>query len=436
MGVLGFLRRLTQSNLFPHHVRRELQRESAKGRAVESELRGSYARVERQTVGYALEPAQASEILKREMERYKMAEARFAAMDLADLKVELALRESESELRAIYENALDSMIVLDDERRILGANGSAQQLFDMSLAQMTKLRWDDLIPPNQLPGKEERWAAFLHGGTKRGELDVQRADGCQRIVAFSSRANIVPGKHLFTLRDITDHREAEDSLRFLSHRLIQLQDSERRRIARELHDSTGQSLAALQMHLETVRQASAQLPEKARKALDEAANTCQTCTTDIRTISYLLHPPLLDDVGLMPALEWYVSGFSERSGIHVTREVNPPETPLSKDLNTALFRIIQEALTNIHKHSESKEAKIRLCQTDGQLVLEISDKGKGLDPVRVLGRRRGVHGLGVGITGMRERVRQLGGTLEITAANPGTLVRATFSLKEEEHGKL
>lgn len=361
------------------------------------------------------------------------------SLDLVDrFQAELALRESESELRAIYENALDSMIVLDDERRILGANESAQQLFDMPLAQMTQLRWDDLIPPSQLSGLEERWGSFLLGGTKRGELDVRRADGCQRIVAFSCRANIVPGKHLFTLRDITDHREAEDSLRFLSHRLMQMQDGERRRIARELHDSTGQSLAALQIHLEAVRAAAPDLLPKASKALDEATTTCNGCITEIRTISYLLHPPLLDEVGLMPALEWYVSGFSERSGIHVTREVTAPEARLSKDLNTALFRIIQEALTNIHKHSESQEAMIRLCADEAVLVLEISDNGKGLDPARLQGRRKGVQGLGVGITGMRERVRQLGGTLEITAANPGTLVRATFPFvtKEEEHGDL
>ena len=356
-------------------------------------------------------------------------------LDLADrLKAELELRDRESQLRAIYENALDSMVVLDDERRVIDANDSAQQLFRMSLEKMRGARWDDLIPPERLAGLDERWRQFLASdGARRGEVEVRRADGHARLVAFSSRSNIVPGRHLITIRDITDHREAEDSLRLLSHRLMRLQDEERRRIARELHDSTGQCLASIRMHLETVQRVAAELPESAQKALQDAVSTCQTCTADIRTISYLLHPPLLDEVGLLPALDWYVSGFSERSGIKVTQEIAEPDTPLSKDLNTALFRIIQEALANIHKHAESKEAKVRLYCENHFVVLEIGDRGKGFDPSQVEGRREGVRGLGVGITGMRERVRQLQGTLEIAAASPGTLVRATFPIREEEH---
>jgi PAS domain S-box-containing protein len=357
-------------------------------------------------------------------------------LDLADrMKAELAVRDRESQLRAIYENALDSMIVLNDARRVIDANESAQQLFGMSLEKMCEACWDDLIPPEQLAGLDKRWRAFQQSsGMRRGEVEVRRADGRARLVAFSARANIVSGRHLITIRDITDHREAEDSLRLLSHRLMRLQDEERRRIARELHDSTGQCLASIRMQLETVQRAVPELPGNAQKALDEAVSTCQTCTADIRTISYLLHPPLLDEVGLVPALDWYVSGFSERSGIKVMQEVRAPGTRLSKDLNTALFRIIQEALVNIHKHAESKEARVRLHCQNNTLVLEIRDYGKGFDPSVVEGRRKGVRGLGVGITGMRERVRQLHGTLEIATANPGTLVRATFPVMEEHHG--
>jgi PAS domain S-box-containing protein len=357
-------------------------------------------------------------------------------LDLADrMKAELALRDRESQLRAIYENALDSMIVLDDARRVIDANESAQQLFAMSLEEMRGARWDDLLPREGREGLDERWAEFLQaGGSRRGEVDVRRADGCARAVAFRSRANIARGRHLMTLRDITDHRQAEDSLRLLSHRLMRLQDEERRRIARELHDSTGQGLAAIRMHLETIQRAVPEPPDGARKALEEALSTCQTCSADLRTVSYLLHPPLLDELGLMPALDWYVSGFSERSGIQVTQEISEPRAPLSKDLNTALFRIIQEALVNIHKHAESQEARVRMYCRNNTLVLEISDNGKGFDPSLLEGRREGVRGLGVGITGMRERVRQLHGTLETAAANPGTLVRATFPIREEYHG--
>jgi two-component system, NarL family, sensor kinase len=235
------------------------------------------------------------------------------------------------------------------------------------------------------------------------------------------------------LRDVTEHREAEDSLRLLSQRLIRLQDDERRRIARELHDSTGQHLAALGMHLNAIAAAGEDLPPKIRNSATEAVEICRSCSADIRTISYLLHPPLLDEVGLLPALEWYVSGFSDRSGIIVKREIGKPSEPFPKDLNTSLFRIIQEALANIHKHADSKEARVRLHCTDGQIVLEISDSGTGIDPARLRNGRNGARGLGVGITGMRERVRQLGGTLEIEPANPGTLIRATFPIMEESN---
>jgi signal transduction histidine kinase len=315
---------------------------------------------------------------------------------------------------------------------VIDANGSALQIFGYSLPEMQALRWDALIPTERLIGLEERWKAFLEGGAKRGEVDVRKADGCSRLVVFSSRANILPGRHLITLKDITDHREAEDSLRLLSHRLMRLQDDERRRIARELHDSTGQSLAALRMHLDAIGVAAPAMPEEARKSLGEAEEICRSCTSDIRTISYLLHPPLLDEVGLLPALEWYVSGFSERSGVKVHKEISEPGKPLSRELNTALFRILQEAMANIHKHADSKEAKIRLFGNGDSVVLEISDTGKGIDPLRLESRRNGVRGLGVGLTGMRERVRQLGGTLMIEPANPGTVIRATFPIGADE----
>lgn len=355
-------------------------------------------------------------------------------LDLAErTKTEVALRDSESQLRAIFEHSLDAKVLLDDERRVLDANESAVNLFGYSRAALRGLRWDSLLAADWVPGIEERWERFCREGGKRGEVNVRRADGNSRLVAFSSRANILPGRHLVILKDITDHREAEESLRLLSHRLMRLQDDERRRIARELHDSTGQSLAALRMHLDTIAAANPALPAKAQKSLKDATEICRTCSNEIRTISYLLHPPLLDEVGLLPALEWYIAGFNERSGVRVTYEISEPLANLTRELNTALFRIIQEALANTHKHAESKDASIRLHRCQGSVVLEIRDTGKGIDPAR-LNSRPGVKGLGVGITGMKERVRQLGGTLAIEAANPGTLVRAIFPIKEEVDG--
>ena len=359
---------------------------------------------------------------------------RLLLSDLADrVKTEVALRDSESQLRAVFENALDAMVLLDDSRRILDANGSAQELFGYGTAELCTTRWDKLIPAKQLLGIDDNWQRLMDEGNKRGEIEVRRSNGCTRVVSFSSRANIQPGKHLLTLRDITDHRVAEDSLRSLSHRLVRLQDDERRRIARELHDSTGQYLAALAMHLDVIAGASDGLPERARKSAAEAVEICRNSSADLRTISYLLHPPLLDEIGLVPALEWYVSGFSERSGVIVTCEIGEIGKSLPKELNTTLFRIIQEALTNIHKHASSKDAKIRLSDANGKVVLEISDSGTGIDPARLRNGRGGASGFGVGITGMRERVRQLCGTLEIEPANPGTLIRAIFPVVKESN---
>ena len=360
---------------------------------------------------------------------------RHLLLDLADrMKAEIALRDHEQQLRAMFENALDGMVLLDDERKVLDANESALQLFGYSLPEIQELKWDALIPAERLAGLAERWNIFLGGGTKRGEMEVRRASGCSRLVAFSSRANILPGRHLMTLRDITDHREADDSLHLLSQRLMCLQDEERRRIARELHDGTGQCLAAVRMNLDAIATAAPELPAKAQRSLAEAGEICKSCAADIRTISYLLHPPLLDEAGLLPALEWFVTGFSERSGVKVAREISEPGKPLTRELNTALFRIIQEALANIHKHAESKLAIIRMYGDDNKIILEIRDTGKGIDPLRLQNRRNGVRGLGVGITGMRERVRQLGGTLEIEPASPGTMVRATFPIMGETNG--
>ena len=426
---MNFSRTLRQRNR--GRASQDPGREPAVGMAEDAELQRSCQALEKELV-------QAKSELEAQVDG-KTEELRKAnrqlVMDLADrLKTESALRDSESQLRAIYENALDSMIVLDDARRVIEANESAQQLFAMSPESLRQVEWDDLIPVERQVGIEEWWRAFLTGGVKRGEMDVRRADGQQRLVAFSSRANILPGRHLVTLRDITEQREAEDSLRMLSHRLMHLQDEERRRIARELHDSTGQSLAAMQMYLDAISATARSMTPKARKALEDAIKMCKSCTTDIRTISYLLHPPLLDELGLLPALEWYVAGFRERSGIDIAEEIGELELPLSQDLNTALFRIIQEALTNIRKHAESSKATIRLRCEDSTLILEIKDSGKGFEAERIGKRRQGVNGLGVGITGMRERVRQLGGTLEITKENPGTLVRAKFPIREVEDG--
>jgi signal transduction histidine kinase len=221
---------------------------------------------------------------------------------------------------------------------------------------------------------------------------------------------------------------ANQSLRGLSARLLQLQDDERRRIARELHDSVGQMLAALNMNLSTVR-ADVERLAKTANALVDSENLVNQMSTEVRTISHLLHPPLLDEAGLSSALRWYVDGFSVRSKIRVDLDLPEDFGRLPRESETAIFRVVQECLTNIHRHSESSIARIRIRQRDHEVMAEIEDKGKGIPPEKQM--EMASNGTpGVGIRGMRERIRQLGGTLEINSNGSGTVVVVKLPIPE------
>jgi len=217
--------------------------------------------------------------------------------------------------------------------------------------------------------------------------------------------------------------EANESLRDLTSKLLHMQDQERRRLARELHDSVGQILAAIAMNMGTLaRQA---IPEDASRLIEDNNQLLEQVSREIRTISHLLHPPLLEDAGLAAALDLYIKGFSERSRIPI--EINLPEDlpRLSQDLEISLFRLVQECLTNIHKHSGAKSAAVRIAIDDGNLSLAVSDDGGGISP----GKSHGV-----GFTGMQERVRQLDGSFKVASSSQGTVVTATFPLRKATEG--
>lgn len=230
----------------------------------------------------------------------------------------------------------------------------------------------------------------------------------------------------------TELDTANKNLRDLSARLLQLRDEERRRIARELHDSVGQLLAALTMNLSAVRVDIEQLTRTASTLTDSEA-LVQEMSKEVRTISHLLHPPLLDEAGLVSALRWYVDGFAQRSNIKVDLDFPDDFRRLSREMETAIFRVVQECLTNIHRHSESPVAKIRIRQSDGQVVVEVQDRGKGIPPDK-LNEMTAVGAPGVGIRGMRERLRQLGGDIEITSNGSGAVVTAWLPIKESSRG--
>jgi two-component system NarL family sensor kinase len=207
---------------------------------------------------------------------------------------------------------------------------------------------------------------------------------------------------------------------------LRLQDEERRRIARDLHDSTGQDLVALAT---TLSQLHSSIPSSSRK-LRKLASQCQAladqCVREVRTLSYLLHPPMLDEAGLEDAIRYYAGGFTERTGIEVELEISRRLGRMKPDAEMALFRVVQESLTNIQRHSGSSQARIRIERDPEKITLEISDKGRGIPGN--LPRQNGKlsHGLGVGIPSMHERVKHIGGQLDIESSSNGTTVRVTI----------
>ena len=231
------------------------------------------------------------------------------------------------------------------------------------------------------------------------------------------------------VQDITALKRAENTVRWLSGRLLQSRDDERRRLARDLHDSLGQILTAVKMNLSYVGREAESLDERGRNAVTESKELIDSCIKEVRTLSHLLHPPMLDEVGLLPAIRWFVNGFSQRSGIHVNLDLPSTLRRMPIELEIAVFRAVQESLTNVHRHSGSATATVRLTTQDGEIQLEVTDEGCGI-PSQKLAVKPESPVIGIGILGMRERMCQLGGRLEISSANKGTSVYVSLPLKE------
>jgi signal transduction histidine kinase len=227
---------------------------------------------------------------------------------------------------------------------------------------------------------------------------------------------------LFAASDITERKKLEDDLMRLTGRLVHVQDEERRRIARELHDETAQNLFGISMNLAKLRQHSEGLDRQQIQIVEDSKTLTDLSMRGVRTLSYLLHPPLLDQAGLVAAVQWYVEGFVKRSDIPVELFVDDIGR-LDSELETALFRIVQEGLTNIHRHSGGSNASIRLQSNDGHVVLVIRDDGHGIASTSTRSPD-GIDTLGVGIPGMRQRLLQLGGTLDVVSSDEGTIVTA------------
>jgi len=369
---------------------------------------------------------------------------------------------TQSKLAAIVGSSDDAIISKDLNGIMTSWNDGAQRLFGWTALEAVGRPVTILIPPDLLH-EETEILRRLRAGERIEHYETVRVsksgkkmevsltvspirDVTGRVVGASKIARDISERVRTEAQLKAAHGELEQRVRErtaelreknnelvnqavlvqeLSARLLRLQDEERRRIARELHDSVGQALAIMGMNLADVEKEKGKLSETAGKCVEASANLLQQVSQEIRTISHLLHPPLLDEVGLVSALKWYIDGFSERSKIEVSLDMPENFERLTNDLEISVFRIVQECLTNIHRHSESTKAAIRVALVEGHIRLEVRDEGKGIPPEKQ-DSLNSSGAVGVGFRGMRERVRQLGGTLEIRSSAAGTIVLATF----------
>ncbi len=351
------------------------------------------------------------------------------------------LQGAEHPYRVLVETMNEGAATLDKDGTVLYGNASFARILGVPL--------EDVIgTPLQkyFTLQEQLKLRALIGdgleGESRGEVSLARSDGQRRLVRFS-----LSPVHDFGIRTIcvvaTDMTElsganealksSEDTLRNLSGRLLRLQDEERRRISRDLHDVTGQKLALLSMDLSGIlKKKIIAKDEDTNRLLLESISLSNEVNKEIRTLSYLLHPPLLDELGLPSAVEWFTQGFENRTGIHVSVDIPSSLVRLTPDVEVALFRIVQESLANVHRYSGSATAYVRARSDAGEVRLEIGDFGKGMSEESKIPNRTSVAPLGVGIQGMKERLRQLSGTLEIISQpGKGTLVTAILPISSQ-----
>jgi signal transduction histidine kinase len=245
--------------------------------------------------------------------------------------------------------------------------------------------------------------------------------------ALGERATELEQKNSQIVQQASELEASNLSLRDLSSRLLRVQDEERRRVARELHDSTGQALALLSINVAALQQEADSRDPELGKMVGNVEQSVRQLSDDVRTISYLLHPPLLDEMGLRSAIRWFAEGFSERSKIQVNLDQLSDPGRLSLDLETAIFRVVQECLTNIHRHSGSAKAAIRLEKCSQGILLEVVDEGKGIPAGKMTGIGSGA-GMGLGLRGIGERVKSFGGDMKIESTQEGTRIKVILPI--------
>src|SRR5438874_1053272 len=344
-------------------------------------------------------------------------------------KTEYAARQSQEIVNAFFSSSAIGFGILDSQFRYTRVNDV--------LPRMAGLKPEDLLgtPVSEVFAETGlRAETVLRGVIESGQPVLDRE--------VSARLPGKPGDlrhwlvNYFPIRedggavtqvgvtavDVTARRNAEDALRTLSGRLLGIQDQERRRIARELHDSLGQYLAGLKIAVDMLASRSPQQDP----LLVECADILERAIAETRTLSHLLHPPLLDEAGFASAASWFVAGFSQRSGIPVSLDLPPDLQRLPEAIEIALFRVLQESLTNVHRHSRAKSAEISLDVDAEQVTIEIRDHGRGMPPHIIRQIEAETSKLGVGLAGIRERIHELGGKFVVSSSAHGTTVHASI----------
>ena len=357
-------------------------------------------------------------------------------------EVERSLQRREADLAEVLENAVEGVQQVGPDRRIIWAN---QALLKLLQYEQQEYLGQDLQTFHADSGVFENFWQRLMTGEDLYDFpaELRCKDGSLKSVLIHSNGRWENGRFVHTrcfIRDVTEKKRMEEALREsesrlrhakeelqslveqrtsalrrLSAQVLSLQDMERRRLARELHDSLGQYLVGLKLNVDVLRQAPDNLSmwEHSDELLDR-------CISEVRTLSYLLHPPMMDEAGFLSAAQWYVEGFGQRSGLKVALQSPEDLGRLGDAVEVSLFRVLQEALTNVHRHSRASQAEVHIVREPEHLVLRVQDNGRGI-PADTLRRfhESGV-GMGVGLTGMQERVRELGGQLELQSSDAGT----------------
>jgi PAS domain S-box-containing protein len=373
-----------------------------------------------------------------------------------------ALRLTEEKFRLLVEAVQDyAIFTLDPNGNVSSWNPGAQRIKGYEISEILGRHFSIFYPEEDLQTRKPQ--RELEIAAKDGHVEDEgwrlRKDGSRfwanvHITALRDDTGKLIGFGKVT-QDITEKlkanevlrneiverteaqrklHESERSLRQLSLRLLQTQDEERRRIGRDLHDSVGQFLVGLKMKLDSLRSAAEKAGQADAAHLAECSQVTDDAIREVRTISYLLYPPMLEELGLKSAIPWYLEGFTKRSGIETTFEVSKDFDRIPGDVELALFRVLQESLTNVHRHSGSSTASVRLLIKEGSVILQVIDQGKPVAGKNAEGNSHEwmVGALGVGLRGMSERLQQLGGSLALARTSEGTTVTAAVPLRNRE----